>query len=155
MRVLVVEDEKKTASFIRKALQAEGLAVDVCHNRDEAWAAARATRFDAIVLDIMLPGRGSLSLLRQLHAPDSSCPWGKHPIAEGVGMCEKRRTNCASERRRGVGLCCRAAANPAAALFLRFAQERSFAIARRRSSIWKGLSRMASTGLSDSRSLSA
>jgi len=32
MRVLVVEDEKKTASFIRKALQAEGFAVDVCHN---------------------------------------------------------------------------------------------------------------------------
>ena len=37
MRVLVVEDEKKTASFIRKALQAEGFAVDVCHNGDEAW----------------------------------------------------------------------------------------------------------------------
>ena len=35
MRVLVVEDEKKTASFVRKALQAEGFAVDVCHNGDE------------------------------------------------------------------------------------------------------------------------
>ena len=74
MRVLVVEDEKKTASFIRKALQAEGFAVDVCHNGDEAWAAARATPFDAIVLDIMLPGRDGLSLLRQLRERQNSTP---------------------------------------------------------------------------------
>ena len=66
MRVLLVEDEKKTAAFVRKALQAEGFAVDVCHNGEEAWAAALTTPFDAIVLDIMLPGRDGLSLLRQL-----------------------------------------------------------------------------------------
>ena len=114
MRVLIVEDDNKTASFIRKALQAEDFAVDV-----------------------------------------SSCLWGEYPIAGRVEMCEKLSTNCASERRRGAGLCCRAAANLVAALFLRPAQNKSFAIARRRSSIRKGLSRMASTGLSDSRSLSA
>jgi DNA-binding response OmpR family regulator len=74
MRVFVVEDEKKTASFIRKALQAEGFAVDVCHNGDEAWAAARATAFDAIVLDIMLPGRDGLSLLRQLRERQNATP---------------------------------------------------------------------------------
>jgi DNA-binding response OmpR family regulator len=74
MRVLVVEDEKKTASFIRKALQAEGFAVDVCHNGDDAWAAARATPFDAIVLDIMLPGRDGLSLLRQLRELQNATP---------------------------------------------------------------------------------
>ena len=74
MRVLVVEDEKKTASFIRKALQAEGFAVDVCHNGDEAWAAARTTPFDAIVLDIMLPGRDGLSLLRQLRERQNATP---------------------------------------------------------------------------------
>jgi DNA-binding response OmpR family regulator len=74
MRVLVVEDEKKTASFIRKALQAEGFAVDVCHNGDEAWAAARATPFDAIILDIMLPGRDGLSLLRQLRERQNATP---------------------------------------------------------------------------------
>src|SRR6266705_2522096 len=74
MRVLVVEDEKKTASFIRKALQAEGFAVDVCHNGDEAWTAARTTPFDAIVLDIMLPGRDGLSLLRQLRERKNTTP---------------------------------------------------------------------------------
>jgi DNA-binding response OmpR family regulator len=52
MRVLVVEDEKKTASFVRKALQAEGFAVDVCHDGNDALAASRATPFDGIVLDI-------------------------------------------------------------------------------------------------------
>jgi DNA-binding response OmpR family regulator len=74
MRVLVVEDEKKTASFIRKALQVEGLAVDVCHNGDEALAAASTAPFDAIVLDIMLPGRDGLSVLRQLRERKISTP---------------------------------------------------------------------------------
>jgi DNA-binding response OmpR family regulator len=74
MRVLVVEDEKKTASFIRKALQAEGFAVDVCHRGDDALAAASATPFDAIVLDIMLPGRDGLSVLRQLRERKISTP---------------------------------------------------------------------------------
>jgi len=66
MRMLVVEDEKKTAAFIRKALQSEGFAVDVCGNGDAALAAAATTPFDGIVLDIMLPGRDGLSVLRQL-----------------------------------------------------------------------------------------
>ena len=65
MRVLVIEDEKKTASFIRKALQAEGYAVDVCHDRDEGLVAPTTTPYDAIVLDIMLPGRDGLSILRR------------------------------------------------------------------------------------------
>ena len=74
MRVLVVEDEKKTASFIRKALQAGGLAVDVCGRGDDALAAAITTPFDALVLDIMLPGRDGLSVLRQLRERNISTP---------------------------------------------------------------------------------
>jgi DNA-binding response OmpR family regulator len=74
MRVLVVEDEKKTASFIRKALQAEGFAVDVCHNGDDALAAAITTPFDGVVLDIMLPGRDGLSVLRQLRERKNATP---------------------------------------------------------------------------------
>lgn len=74
MRILVVEDEKKTASFIRKALQAEGFAVDVCGNGDDALAAAAATPFDALVLDIMLPGRDGLGVLSQLRERKNATP---------------------------------------------------------------------------------
>jgi DNA-binding response OmpR family regulator len=74
MRVLVVEDEKKTASFIRKALQAEGFAVDVCHRGDEALSAASTASFDGIVLDIMLPERDGLSVLRQLRERQNRTP---------------------------------------------------------------------------------
>ena len=74
MRVLVVEDEKKTAAFVRKALQAESFAVDVCHNGDDALAAAKAMPFDAIILDIMLPGRDGLSVLRFLRDRKNTTP---------------------------------------------------------------------------------
>ncbi len=65
MRVLVVEDERKTASFIRKALRAEGFAVDVTHHGEDALQLATTVPYDAVVLDIMLPGRDGLSVLRQ------------------------------------------------------------------------------------------
>jgi len=74
MRVLVVEDEKKTASFIRKALQSEGMAVDVLHDGSEALAAAQNTPFDAVVLDIMLPGRDGLSVVKQMRASRLEVP---------------------------------------------------------------------------------
>lgn len=66
MRILVVEDEKKTAAFIRKALQSEGFAVDAAYNGEDALQLASCTPFDVIVLDIMLPGRDGLSVLRTL-----------------------------------------------------------------------------------------
>ena len=74
MRVLVVEDEKKTASFIRKALQAEGFAVDVCDNGADALVAPSATPYDAIVLDIMLPGPDGLSVVRQWRQQHNATP---------------------------------------------------------------------------------
>jgi len=74
VRILVVEDEKKTASFVRKALQAESFAVDVVHTGADGLAAATTGAFDAVVLDIMLPGRDGLSVLRQLRAHKNSTP---------------------------------------------------------------------------------
>lgn len=74
MRVLVVEDEKKTASFVKKALQSEGFAVDVTHNGDDGLALAQCTPYDAVVLDIMLPGRDGLSIVRQLRQLRNAAP---------------------------------------------------------------------------------
>ena len=74
MRILVVEDDKKTASFVRKALRAEGFAVDVCHNGNDGLHLAETTPYDALVLDIMLPGRDGLSVLRQLRERRNAVP---------------------------------------------------------------------------------
>ena len=74
MRVLVVEDEKKAASFIRKALQEEGMAVDILHNGSDALSAVQTTRFDVVVLDIMLPGRDGLSVVRQMRQRANATP---------------------------------------------------------------------------------
>ena len=74
MHVLVVEDEKKTAALIRKALEAEGMTVDVLHRGDEVVPRATATAFDAIVLDIMLPGHDGVTALRLLRANHIATP---------------------------------------------------------------------------------
>jgi len=66
LKVLVIEDDKKIASFIRKGLQAQGFVVDVCLGGDEGYALATSRSYDALVLDIMLPGRDGLSILRNL-----------------------------------------------------------------------------------------
>jgi DNA-binding response OmpR family regulator len=74
MRVLVVEDEKKIAAFVRKGLAAEGFNALLCHDGDEALHLATTERFDAVVLDVMLPGRDGLSVLRQLRAQRHTVP---------------------------------------------------------------------------------
>ena len=66
VKILVVEDEKKIASFLRKGLEAQGFMVDVALNGDDGYAQAAARPYDVAVLDIMLPGRDGLSILRNL-----------------------------------------------------------------------------------------
>ena len=74
MKILVVEDEVKAAEFVRKALTSGGFAVEVCHRGDEALAQALENSYDAIVLDIMLPGRDGLSVLRVLRERGNQTP---------------------------------------------------------------------------------
>lgn len=74
MKILVVEDEKKIASFVRKGLEAQGFVVDVSHHGDEGFTLATAQPYDAVVLDIMLPGKDGLSILRNLRERKNPLP---------------------------------------------------------------------------------
>ena len=66
MRVLVVEDEIKMASLIRRGLRSEGLAADVAIKGEDALWMAGSTGYDAIVLDVMLPGMDGFETCRRL-----------------------------------------------------------------------------------------
>ena len=66
MRVLVVEDEIKMASLIRRGLRSEGLAADVAIKGEDALWMAGSTGYDAIVLDVMLPGIDGFETCRRL-----------------------------------------------------------------------------------------
>jgi len=74
MRILVVEDERKIAGFIRQGLAEQGFDVEVCGNGDEAFTLATTRPYDTIVLDIMLPGRDGLSILRGLRERKNAVP---------------------------------------------------------------------------------
>lgn len=65
MRILLVEDEGTTASFLRRGLSEEGYAVDLCRTGDEADEAIYVNSYDMAVLDVMLPGMDGLTLCRR------------------------------------------------------------------------------------------
>ncbi|QPJ62628.1 MAG: response regulator transcription factor [Candidatus Nitronauta litoralis] len=66
MRILIVEDEKKVAGFIKKGLEEETYAVDVAYDGEEGLLLADTNQYDLIVLDLMLPKMGGLEVLTQL-----------------------------------------------------------------------------------------
>ena len=74
MRVLVIEDDRKVASFIQTGLEQEGYAVDLLHDGEPAGDQAHAIDYDAAVLDLMLPGRSGFQVLRDIRARKSSLP---------------------------------------------------------------------------------
>src|SRR5918911_2982112 len=74
MRVLIVEDEIKMASLIRRGLRGEGLAADVAINGEDALWMAAATGYDAIVLDVMLPGIDGFETCRRLRGENIWSP---------------------------------------------------------------------------------
>jgi DNA-binding response OmpR family regulator len=74
MRVLVVEDDRKVASFIQTGLEQEGYAVDVLNDGADAGEQARTIDYDALVLDLMLPGRSGFQVLRDIRSKKASLP---------------------------------------------------------------------------------
>jgi DNA-binding response OmpR family regulator len=74
MRVLVVEDERRLASIIKRGLQEDGYAVDSAFDGDEALSMAESVRYDAIVLDIMLPRKDGIAVCRELRLKNINTP---------------------------------------------------------------------------------
>ena len=74
MRILVVEDEAKVASFIRRALEEESYAVDACNDGAEGLDLARAGCYDLVILDLMLPGMPGLEVLKALRKEQVAAP---------------------------------------------------------------------------------
>lgn len=74
MRILVVEDQAKIADFVKKGLEEHGFVVELASDGNTAFELATEEPFDAIVLDIMLPGRDGLSVLRGLRDKGNGVP---------------------------------------------------------------------------------
>ena len=74
MRILVIEDDRKVATFIQSGLQQEGYAVDVMHEGTDAGERAAMIDYDAVILDLMLPGQSGLQVLREIRTRKPRLP---------------------------------------------------------------------------------
>lgn len=74
MRILVVEDDKKVASFLGRGLREEGYAVDVAHDGMDGLAKANIYEYDLLLLDVMLPGKSGLEIVHELRAREKTVP---------------------------------------------------------------------------------
>ena len=74
MRILVVEDEKKVASFIKKGLEEEYYSVDTAYDGKEGFRLAVNEEYDLIILDVMLPFKDGFTLLKELRAQNVLTP---------------------------------------------------------------------------------
>ena len=74
MRILVVEDEPKVASFIRRALEEESYAVDAADNGNDGLDMAQVGSYDLVILDLMLPGLPGIEVLKRMRAARLKMP---------------------------------------------------------------------------------
>jgi len=74
MRILVVEDEKKVASFIKKGLEEEYYAVDVAYDGETGLYMAEVNEYDLIVLDLMIPKIDGLEVLKRIRSKKNNVP---------------------------------------------------------------------------------
>jgi heavy metal response regulator len=74
MKILVVEDEKKVASFIKRGLEEEGFSVDLAHDGEEGLFMAETNPYNLILMDLMLPKKDGLTVLRELRDKGNSTP---------------------------------------------------------------------------------
>jgi len=74
MRILVVEDEKKVARFIQQGLEEEHYSVDVAHDGEKGLLMAQSENYDLLILDVMLPKKNGIDLIREFRAGKGTAP---------------------------------------------------------------------------------
>ena len=74
MKILLVEDETEIGTLVRDGLTSEGFTVDYCEDGDSGMAHATTKSYDAVVLDIMLPGRSGLEILKKIREDHNNVP---------------------------------------------------------------------------------
>lgn len=74
MRIQVIEDDRKIASFLERGLREEGYAVDVAHDGNEGATNAHVYDYDLLIVDIMLPGKNGYEIVRELRAAGKTMP---------------------------------------------------------------------------------
>ena len=74
MHVLVIEDERKTAAYLKKGLSENGFSVDVSHNGEDGLDALRSRSYDLVILDVMLPERDGWSILTEIRGAGKTTP---------------------------------------------------------------------------------
>lgn len=74
MRILIVEDEKKTANYLKKGLTEHGFTVDIASEGEDGLHLAGTEAYDLVVLDVMLPDRSGWSIIEELRAKGNEVP---------------------------------------------------------------------------------
>jgi two-component system, OmpR family, response regulator len=74
MRILIIEDEARIRAFLARAFEAEGFTADVVEDGDQGLAYALTGDYDLVILDLLLPGRGGLAALAEIHQRDPELP---------------------------------------------------------------------------------
>lgn len=74
MRILIVEDDKKVAGFLKRGLKEERYAIDVCYDGEEALFQSQVNQYDLIILDVMLPKKNGFAVCKQIREEGNLTP---------------------------------------------------------------------------------
>ena len=74
MRILIIEDEKKTAGFLKKGLTENGFVVDVAHTAEEGLLQKHELDYDLVILDVMLPDKSGWFVFKEMRQKDNNTP---------------------------------------------------------------------------------
>jgi len=74
MRILIAEDDRKVAGFLKKGLKEEHYAVDVCYDGEEALFQAQVNQYDLIIMDVMLPKKNGFTICKEIREEGNLTP---------------------------------------------------------------------------------